>query len=108
GGDPTKGLGLNGASTLEIRHDPGNTQSPLNVEGGVSLGGALLGSSSSFNIPPGTTVTLLDDLTSGAVGGAFGNAAQGGIFLLGGQSFVVDYAGGDGNDVTLTARNDIV
>jgi autotransporter-associated beta strand protein len=70
----------------------------LNADGG---GGAqLIGSRDPTYLPvPGTVLTIINnDTNADLVQGQF---AQGSTVVIGGVTFAIDYAGGDGNDVTL-------
>ena len=60
---------------------------------------ALIGS---FDPVNGTTFTIIANDDSDAVIGTFAGLAEGAAFSLGGNSYVITYAGGDGNDVVLT------
>ena len=72
--------------------------------GVITLGGATLNFSLGDFVPAGTeTFTLINNTGAGAVMGQFGNYAQGAEVNLAGQTFFIDYSGGTGNDVVLTA-----
>jgi len=49
----------------------------------------------------GNAFTVIKN-TAGPVSGIFTGLAQGGVTTIGGQTFLVNYNGGDGNDVVLT------
>lgn len=51
----------------------------------------------------GTQFTIIDDTFTGAVTGTFTGLPQGAVFFADGRAFQIDYLGGDGNDVVLTA-----
>ena len=51
----------------------------------------------------GTTLLLLDNQSASATTGFFADLAGGTPFTVGPNQFVIDYAGGDGNDVVLRA-----
>ena len=72
----------------------------LAVTGTVALGGATLSASfiNSFHAS-GTFTIINNDGTGDAVTGQF---AQGTGFSVGGVTYAINYAGGDGNDVVLT------
>jgi hypothetical protein len=78
----------------------------LDADGIVRLGGATL-SVSRFNgfVPtPGDTFTIIENDTALAVTGTFAGLPEGEtIFQPGSGAYRISYAGGDGNDVTLTA-----
>ena len=72
----------------------------LAVTGTVSLGGATLSASFINGFNASGTFTIIDnDGTGDAVTGQF---AQGTGFSVGGVTYAINYAGGDGNDVVLT------
>ncbi len=77
-------------------------------DGSVTLGGTLgLNVSPGNNLAPGTEIVLIDnDGAADAVTGTFAGLAEGSTVTADGNSFIISYAGGDGNDVTLTALND--
>ncbi|AWM39736.1 Extracellular serine protease precursor [Gemmata obscuriglobus] len=75
----------------------------LNVAGTVNLTGATLATTLGFTPAGGDTFVLISNDSSDAVVGTFAGLSEGGTFLLGGTTFRISYAGGDGNDVTLTA-----
>jgi hypothetical protein len=76
----------------------------LRVTGLVELTGANLNVSPLAFVPTtGTAFTIIDNDGSD---GVFGQFAQGTQFTTNGHSYAVNYAGGDGNDVVLTALND--
>ncbi|MGH6734975.1 MAG: autotransporter-associated beta strand repeat-containing protein [Methyloceanibacter sp.] len=86
----------------------------LDVEGTVSLGGATLDASLGFAPGAGDQFIIIDndgstaDGTADPVQGTFDGLAQGAEFLIGNRFFIIDYAGGDGNDVELTAAGAII
>src|SRR5205814_2324899 len=53
-------------------------------------------------LPVGTVLTVIDNDGSDPVVGTFRNLPEGASFTAGGLAYRVSYAGGDGNDVTLT------
>ena len=97
----TAGAGVAGGhDTIVVDNSAGN--------GVVTLGGVLtLNVNPGNGIATGTEIVLIDnDGTADAVSGTFTGLAEGATVTVGGNSFIVSYAGGDGNDVTLTALND--
>jgi hypothetical protein len=50
----------------------------------------------------GATFTIINNDGTDAVTGTFAGLAQGATFVVGGETFQINYKGGDGNDVTLT------
>jgi autotransporter-associated beta strand protein len=77
----------------------------LDVNGTVSLGGATLQLSFlSFTPATGQSFVIVNNNeTADPVTGQF---AQGASIAIAGNSYSINYAGGDGNDVVLTALND--
>jgi autotransporter-associated beta strand protein len=53
-------------------------------------------------LPLGTTFTLIDNTAATAIAGVFSNLPNGSTFTAGGNTFQVNYQGGDGNNLTLT------
>jgi fibronectin-binding autotransporter adhesin len=102
-------LGVNNDVVIDVNGTtPGTDQDQLVVTtGGLTLAGEL--DLNGFTaLPPGTTVTIIDKQSAGAISGAFSNAAEGATVIAGNapnaQSFTITYAGGTGgNDVVLTA-----
>lgn len=74
----------------------------LNVTGGVNLGGATLNLSGSYTPTANTSFTLIVNDGTDAVNGTFNGLAQGATVLFNGVPLLVNYLGGDGNDVTLS------
>jgi outer membrane autotransporter protein len=94
--------------TLQIEAEPTGADK-LVVAGTVDISGATLdlllspNTAASWNIFNGP-FTIIDKQSAGAVTGMFGSVTQNLLFL----DASLDYAGGDGNDVTLELqRNDI-
>jgi hypothetical protein len=74
----------------------------LDVHGPVSLGGAVL-SLNAAGVRPGSVFTIIANDGADAVVGTFHGLPESTLIRAGGAGFVVSYAGGDGNDVTLRA-----
>ena len=68
----------------------------------VSLADATLNASLLGSPVVGTEYKIIDKVSAGAVSGIFDGIANGSTVTIGGQAFQIDYAGGDGNDVTLS------
>jgi autotransporter-associated beta strand protein len=77
--------------------------SKLATSGSVALGSAALQLTGSGGLPVGSERTLIEQGGADAVTGAFAGLPEGASIALGGRRWRVSYAGGDGNDVTLTA-----
>ena len=93
-------------SRLACKFYPDTARSDAVVANGItiSIGAtfAFLGGTGA-TIPPGTIFTLIKNAGStNAIDGNFGNLPDGGTVTSNGNKFLVDYAGGDGNDLTLT------
>lgn len=73
---------------------------PLEVKGTVTLAGALDLSAAASSAPP--SITLITNDGADAVSGTFAGLAEGAAVSLLGRDYMLSYAGGDGNDVTLT------
>ena len=54
-------------------------------------------------LPDGTVVVVINNTAATPIAGQFENLPDGFIFTSGSNTFEVDYEGGDGNDLTLTA-----
>ncbi len=90
---------LNGTLAIEIASAASADR--LNASGAVTLGGALTVTAPA-GLPAGTAFTILNKTSAGAIGGIFTGKPQDSVFTAGGNSWVVSYTGGDGNDITLT------
>ncbi len=55
-------------------------------------------------LPAGTTFTIINNTASTPISGNFSNLPDGTICRLGRNNFLVNYEGGDGNDLTLTVQ----
>jgi hypothetical protein len=53
-------------------------------------------------VPPGTILTLISNTSATPIAGTFQNLPDGSLFVDHGNTFQVNYEGGDGNDLTLT------
>jgi len=81
----------------------GSGYDQLIVDESLDLGSANLNLNLGFTPSNGDAFTIIDYLSSGAVTGTFNGLAEGATFTSGGTQFRITYAGGDGNDVVLTA-----
>ena len=85
----------------------GSAYDQLVVAGSVALGGGNLQLALGYVPTVGDAYTLIDNDGSDPVAGAFatvnGSPVAGGTFTLNGVTFGLNYAGGTGNDVVLTA-----
>lgn len=80
---------------------PGSGHDQVQVTGSVNLGGANLSGTSGV-FPIGSSFVIIDNDGVDPVIGQFAGAPEGGTVVIGGQSYFITYAGGDGNDVVLT------
>jgi hypothetical protein len=96
-------LFLDTASVFSVRSDS-PARSPLTVIGSVSLDDARLDFLPSYTPAVGTVITLIDNLGSDAVAGQFAGLPEGARYKwsASGPTARISYAGGSGNDVTLT------
>lgn len=101
------GLSFDAASTMQVDVTgaaAGTGFDQVVASGPISLGGATLNMSLGSFIPAGTeTFTLINNTGAGAISGAFGNYVQGSPVDLAGKTFFINYMGGTGNDVVLSA-----
>ncbi|MDW8267412.1 MAG: autotransporter-associated beta strand repeat-containing protein, partial [Gemmataceae bacterium] len=81
---------------------PGTTYDQLNVIGTITLNNAnLVGTGA---LPLGAlTLTLINNDGSDPVNGTFAGLPNNATFTMAGRTFTIDYFGGDGNDVVITA-----
>jgi hypothetical protein len=112
--DPGPGLGVltvignytqTAAGNLAVEIGGTGQADRLDLGAAVGLGGTLAVTFVNGYFPPvGSGFTVLT--TAGGTGGStFAGLAEGGHFDVGPTTFRVTYAGGDGNDVALTAIN---
>jgi len=93
------------SSILQIRLNgtsPGSGHDQLNAGGTVTLAGQieLL---CSPNLPPGSTFTIINKASTGAISGTFTGKPENSTFVSAdGYTFRVNYGAGTGNDVVLT------
>ncbi|MFN7561276.1 MAG: hypothetical protein ACK5TH_05815, partial [Prosthecobacter sp.] len=106
-GTPSTTANLTQASTatFQVRLNSstvGSGYDQLTVSGTtVSLNGAL-DLVCGPNLPPGSTFTILNKTSTGAITGTFAGKANNSTFTDDGYTFQITYAGGTGNDVVLT------
>ena len=81
---------------------PGTDYDQVNVTGTVNLTGATLAVTNSLPAGDFAPFVIVNNDGTDAVTGTFTGLPQGGTLTANGQMFVISYAGGDGNDVTLT------
>ena len=71
------------------------------VTGTVDLGGATLNASGTISASVGDSLVLIDNDGADAITGTFAGLVQGALLTINGDTFLIDYTGGDGNDVEL-------
>lgn len=86
---------LNGAT-------PGTGYDQVAVDGQLSLGGAALQVTAADSLPVAQALRIIDKTSGLDVDGIFAGRPEGAIFDVGAVRLRISYAGGDGNDVTLT------
>ncbi len=94
----TGNLAIASGGRFEVR-----TNDTLTVGGSVTLAGNL-DILAAPGLAAGTTFTILNKTSAGAVSGTFTSKPQGSVFAASGSYFAISYTGGDGNDVTLTTQ----
>jgi hypothetical protein len=109
----TAGLVLGAAATFAVEIggiNPGTGHDQIAVTAGplgfgtVALGGTLAPTLiNGFSPAPGTEFVIIANDGGDAVTGTFAGLAEGALFTAGGSGWRISYAGGDGNDVALTA-----
>lgn len=97
-------LNISGGGRFEIRINgavPGTQYDRLTASGSVTLAGNL-DVIAAPGLPSGTTFTIINKTSAGAVSGTFSEMGEGRVFPASGYNWLISYTGGDGNDVTLT------
>lgn len=97
-------LTIGGGGCFEVRINgptAGTQYDQLSVGGSVTLAGAL-NIIAAPGLTAGTSFTILNKTGAGAISGTFAAKPEGSVFASGGYNWLISYAGGDGNDVTLT------
>ncbi len=76
------------------------------VANGVNINGAIFAPQATLHRPitPRTGFTVIDNTSTTPISGTFSNLPDGQEVLIGGENFSVNYEGGDGNDLVLTAQ----
>jgi autotransporter-associated beta strand protein len=71
---------------------------------GVTIDGAVIEITDAGTaiLAPGTTFTLMSNMSANPISGRFSNLSDGDIVTVNGNHFQASYEGGDGNDLTLT------
>lgn len=106
----TLAVGAGGALSVgSLIQSPGSTLSlaagtsaPLQVSGPIQLGGSLAVTAVP-NVPADGKIVLIHETGTQAVSGAFSGLPQGAHVTVAGRQYTIDYAGGSGHDVVLSA-----
>lgn len=107
-GSPVGTFEVTGDTTLDgslaVDFSDGTTADQLQVTGAVTIvdGTTLTATGSTTGSRHDDVVLLVDNDGADAVTGTFDGLAEGATVTVDGRGFVLSYAGGDGNDVTLT------
>jgi autotransporter-associated beta strand protein len=97
--------GASGPGTLQIELNgttAGSGYDQLNVHGTVNLAGITLNASLNYSSSVGDQFVIISNDGGDAVTGTFVGLAQNAGLSIGGESFLISYTGGSGNDVVLT------
>ncbi len=100
----TGSVTIGSGGTYQVRLNgstAGTGYDQLSTNGTVTLGSALTVIAGP-NLAPGSTFTILNKTSAGAVSGIFPGLAENSTFTSGGYTFRMNYTGGDGNDIVLT------
>ena len=98
-------LALNAGMTFAMEVNgptPGAGYDQIVAEQAVSLQNATLALTSGGSLPPGASITLIDNRGATAVTGTFAGLPEGAAVNAGSQQLKITYRGGDGNDVVLS------
>jgi autotransporter-associated beta strand protein len=106
----TAAVGLNAGSYAPLVNFGTSNADRLQVVGAVRLDGIALNpvAVGAGAIPAGTVLTIIDNDLTDPVVGIFPGLPEGNSITFNGQTFIISYVGGDGNDVTLKAFDDVV
>ncbi len=100
----TGNVAINSGGRYEVRIDGptvGAQYDQLTVGGTVTLAGAL-DLVAGPGLTTGTSFTILNKTSAGAIGGTFAGKPAGSVFAASGYHWQINYAGGTGNDLVLT------
>ncbi|HLJ75468.1 MAG TPA: hypothetical protein VKU62_12830, partial [Thermoanaerobaculia bacterium] len=104
----TKNLTLRNLTVFEETIASATDFAQTSVTGTVNLTGSVIGIDSSTTLPAGTQFTIIQNDGTDPVVGTFAGSPQGGtvtsVLGSGIQNYTIDYHGGDGNDVVITAQ----
>ncbi len=100
----TGSLSMAAGSTLVIELDggtPGSGYDQLKVNGSVALGNATLSLTLGYTPSDTQTFVIIDNDLTDPVTGAFDGLPEGTFLTLNGNTYLITYQGGNGNDVVL-------
>jgi autotransporter-associated beta strand protein len=98
-------LTFNGGASYSCGVDTTQSSGDQVVANGVTInGGATFTFHSKGNgaLPPGTVFTAINNTAATPITGNFSGLAEGSTITAGNNTYEISYAGGDGNDMTLT------
>ncbi|MFM2242049.1 MAG: hypothetical protein RLZ97_904, partial [Verrucomicrobiota bacterium] len=99
GASTSSDLAINSSGRFEVA-----TGSSISVGGSVTLAGNL-DLIAPPGLAPGSSFTILDKTSAGAVSGNFTGLPEGASFTASGYDWQITYAGGNGNDVVVTTAS---
>jgi hypothetical protein len=76
----------------------------ITATNGIALNGATLRLNRGVAAPPNTNFVVIENDGNSPVVGTFDGIPEGGSIIVDGQPYTISYAGGDGNDVVITAH----
>ncbi len=98
-------LTLRGTANYAWKVQPKSVRADRIIASGVFIESGALFSYTALDgnaLPVGATFTVIDNLAATPISGTFSNLAEGEVIALNGNNLQASYAGGDGNDLTLT------
>ena len=100
----TGNIRIDGTLAAQVEGPAAGQHDRVAVTGTVLLNGATLALSGSYGPNAGDVITLIGNDGVDAVTGTFTGLAEGATIAFNGRTLRISYAGGDGNDVTLTPQ----
>jgi autotransporter-associated beta strand protein len=97
-------LTLNSNATFQFELNSTTVMADKILANGVTISGAQFSFTDLGNshLTAGTVFTVIDDTAISSILGTFSNLPNGSTFTANGNTFLVNYFGGDGNDLILT------
>ena len=97
-------LTFNSDGSYECDLDTKRATADQVIANGVTINGARfsLRDARGLTLGPDTVLTVINNTSSNPISGTFSNLPENGTLAVGANRFLVSYAGGDGNDLTLT------